>query len=261
MQLIAQDTVKGKLTSKNEAISFANVILRQSNDSSFVGGVVTDEYGSFLISVNETGSFFITASFIGFQTYSSNTLKLEGKNVTIDLGSIEMSEDELILEEIQVVAERPLIVKEVDRTTINIENRMNLAGSSALEVLERSPGVVVNRQSSSLALMGKDGVNVMINGKVQYMPPDALFNFLEGQSATNIKSIELITTPPANLDAQGNAGFINIVLKTNPDEGLNGNYSLSAGYGRGEVGNASIGLNYSKDRWSFFTSYSYLRNG
>jgi outer membrane receptor protein involved in Fe transport len=261
MQLIAQDTVKGKLTSKNEAISFANVILRQSNDSSFVGGVVTDEYGSFLISVNETGSFFITASFIGFQTYSSNTLKLEGKNVTIDLGSIEMIEDYLALEEIQVVAERPLIVKEVDRTTINIENRVNLAGSSALEVLERSPGVVVNRQSSSLALMGKDGVNVMINGKIQYMPPDALFNFLEGQSATNIKSIELITTPPANLDAQGNAGFINIVLKTNPDEGLNGNYSLSAGYGRGEVGNASIGLNYSKDRWSFFTSYSYLRNG
>lgn len=109
-------------------------------------------------------------------------------------------------------------------------------------------------------MMGKDGVNVMINGKLNYMPTDALIQFLEGMDANNISKIELITTPPANFDAQGNAGFINIVLKRNLDEGLQGSYAVSAGYGRGFVGNASINLNYQKGKVNLFGNYSYTRN-
>ena len=71
-------------------------------------------------------------------------------------------------------------------------------------------------------MLGKSGVNVMINGKISYMPINALVEYLNGMNADNAKAIELITTPPANFDAEGNAGFINIELKKT-EEGYNGN--------------------------------------
>ena len=82
-----------------------------------------------------------------------------------------------------------------------------------MEILERSPGVIVDRQGNNISLVGKNGVEVMINGKRSYLPASAVVQLLDGMSADNIESIELITTPPSNFDAEGNAGFINIVMK------------------------------------------------
>ena len=79
----------------------------------------------------------------------------------------------------------------------------------------------------------------MINGKRSYLPASAVVQMLDGMSAGNIKSIELITTPPANFDAEGNAGFINIVMKERTDIGLNGSYSFNYGLG----GNGSVTSN------------------
>ena len=73
----------------------------------------------------------------------------------------------------------------------------------------------------------------MINGKISREPADAIVLMLAGMNANNIDRIELIHTPPANFEAEGNAGIINIVLKTTGDEGLNGGYSANAGYGFG----------------------------
>jgi len=261
--LTAQFSVDGKLTDiRGEALPFANVLLLASPDSSFITGQTSNEDGSFIISTPQQGNYFLSSSVIGYETYYSEIFSLSGANPKKSFGIIVMEEGGIELEAVEVTADKPLIIREIDRTVINIENRVSTAGASLLEVLERSPGVVVNRQSNSIAMLGKDGVNVMINGKFQYMPPDALFNYLEGLSADNIRSIELITTPPANYDAQGNAGYINIVLKNSPeDEGFNGNYALSAGYGRGGVGNANLSFNFRKDKVNAFGGYSYVRNG
>jgi hypothetical protein len=97
-------------------------------------------------------------------------------------------------------------------------------------------------------LVGKEGVVVMIDGKVSYMPIDAVVQLLAGMSSDNIVSIELITTPPANLDAEGNAGFINIVLKKRTDFGLNGSYSISGGYGKGGISNNQLSFNFRKNK-------------
>src|SRR5665213_4256511 len=102
--------------------------------------------------------------------------------------------------------------QKIDRMVINVKNSITDAGGSALDVLEKSPGVTVNRQNNSIAINGKNGVVVMINGRLTYMPMDALFQLLAGTNADNIEKIELITTPPAKYDAEGNAGYINIVL-------------------------------------------------
>lgn len=258
----SQFTVSGIVTDTyGLPLAFANVLLLQANDSMFVSGSTSNDKGVFEISAKSHREYVITVSVLGFDTFTSATFSLENLEPSKDLGTVQLSEGALALNEVQVVGSRPLIERKIDRLVVNVANKINTAGSSALEILERSPGVVVNRQGNSIAMLGKEGVNVMINGKLQYMPADALFSYLEGLDADNIQSLELITTPPANLDAQGNAGYINLILKKNPDEGFNGGYSFSVGYGRGETGNGSVNFNYRKNRINLFGSYSYLRSG
>ena len=147
-----------------------------------------------------------------------------------------------------LVGKKPLYQAEPDGLVVNVENSIVSAGATALEILERSPGVVVDRQNSTISLAGKQGVNVMINGKLSYMPMASLVQFLEGMSADNIKSIKLITVPPARFDAEGNAGYIDIRLRTRTDEGLSGTVTASYGYGRGHVSNDNVSFNFRKNK-------------
>jgi hypothetical protein len=95
--------------------------------------------------------------------------------------------------------------------------------------------VIVDHQNNLISMNGKNGVELMINGKISYIPMAAVVEMLSGMSSGNIEKIELITTPPASFDAAGNAGYINIVLKENNNIGTNGSYNLTAGYGKGLV--------------------------
>lgn len=247
--------ISGQISdNNNEAIAFANVLLMKASDSTFVKGAVTDEGGAFILEGIPSGTYYVEGSVVGFQSARSSEFALNA-NYTVPV--IVMTEGEA-LGEVVVQAKKPLFTQKVDRLVINVENSIVSSGGTALEVLERSPGVVVNRQNNAISVVGKDGVVVMINGKTSYVPASSLVQLLDGMSADNIESIELITTPPANFDAEGNAGFINIVLKKNADLGLNGSYSLSLGYGKGLVSNDNINFNYRKNKFNLFGSYSYL---
>jgi outer membrane cobalamin receptor len=93
------------------------------------------------------------------------------------------------------------------------------AGGTVLDVLERSPGVRIDKQNGGISLSGKQGVMVMINGKLSRLPIETLLQMLGGMNVDNVEKIELITSPPAKYDAEGNAGLINIVLKRRQDDG------------------------------------------
>jgi hypothetical protein len=223
-----------------------------AKDSTYVTGVTTSSDGKFEVSTKESGSFVLSISMIGYTTFYSEGFFLNKENTTKTFSKIILKEGGVELNVLEITAEKPLFERKIDRTVINLENRVVTAGANALEVLERAPTIIVDRNSNSISMLGKEGVNVMINGRLSYMPSDALMQFLEGMSADNIISIELITTPPARFDAEGNAGYINIVLKNNPNDGLNGNYSLTGGYGRGEIINGSLNFNYRKNRINLF---------
>src|SRR5678815_2051937 len=107
------------------------------------------------------------------------------------------------LKGVTVTGKKPMIEQKIDRMVINVKNSIVNAGGSALDVLEKSPGVTVNRQNNAISINGKSGVVVMLNGKMTYMPMDALIQMLDGIRAGNIEKIELITTPPAKYDAEG----------------------------------------------------------
>ncbi|MGB5264542.1 MAG: outer membrane beta-barrel family protein [Lutimonas sp.] len=252
-------SIKGKVidSSTKETIAFATVVIYDKNRKS-IGGVISGDQGDFEIENIPAGKYSVEVQFIGYDNYIRE-LEVKTGAAEMDLGTIAITNIGQSLEEVTIKADKPLFVQKVDRTIINVQSSILAAGSTALEVLERSPGVLVNRQSNSISLVGKQGLMVMINGKISYMPQASIVQMLEGMSSDNIESIELITTPPANLDAEGNAGFINIVLKKQQDIGVNGSYSLSAGVGNGTTTQDNINFNYRKNKLNLFGNYSFLR--
>ncbi len=247
-------TISGSIQeSERVPIAFANVLLFKASDTTLVKGTLAQEDGLYKLENVSSGKYLVQGSMIGYKsTYSKPfDLNFDYKVETIVLSGFEA------LDEVTVVATKQLFEQKVDRMVINVESSIVSSGGSVLEILERSPGVLVNRQSNGISLAGKDGVEIMINGKTSYVPASSIVQMLEGMSADNIESIELITTPPANFDAEGNAGFINIKLKKRTDLGLNGSYSLSAGYGDGETTSDNINFNYRKNKINLFGSYSF----
>ncbi|MCF8247044.1 MAG: TonB-dependent receptor [Saprospiraceae bacterium] len=237
-------------------LPFANVLLLRSTDSTLVKGEVTDIDGKYSFSNVQAGDYLLSVTMVGYATAYSKPFTLNGSD-TKDLSTITVSKDVEQLKTVEVVAKKALFEQKIDRMVVNVANSVTAAGSNALEVLERSPGVIVDRLNGSISMAGKNGVVVMINGKISRMSSDAVVQMLEGMNADNINSIELITTPPSNFDAEGNAGFINIVMKQNPDEGTNGSFSLNAGYGVHEKFGGGLNLNYRKNKVNLFGDYSY----
>jgi Outer membrane protein beta-barrel family/Carboxypeptidase regulatory-like domain len=254
---IAQTTVTGVIVGRNNApVAHANVLLLHSKDSSLVKGMLAATDGNFIFENIPVGSYLITSTFVGYKQIWSSAFYVSD-NKSLDIGKLTLTESARELNAVTVTAKKPLYEQKPDRLVINVQNSITSAGNTALDVLERSPGVLVDRQNNSISLKGKDGVALMINGKVNYMPVAAAMELLKGMSAGTIEKIELITTPPANFDAEGNAGYINIVLKTNDHFGANGSYSASLGYGKGLVGDASVNVNYRKGKINIFGNLSY----
>ena len=253
----AQAKVFGIVKSDDDnIIAGSNVLLLNENDSILVKGTITDPTGKFNFENIPAGSYIVNASFIGYKNYYSKSIVVsnkEGENT----GIIKLKKDALALKEVTLVSRKPMFEQKIDRMVINVKSSITSAGGTALEVLEKSPGVVVNRQNNSIALNGKDGVVIMINGKMSRMPLDAVVQMLNGMNASNIDRIELITTPPANFDAEGNAGFINIVMLTNPNKGFNGTYNITMGVGNGISPSGSMNFNYRNKKINFFGDYGY----
>ena len=252
----AQVKIYGIVTDlANKPVAAANVLLLNYLDSSLVKGTITKAQGNYSFENIKPGKYFTLISYTGFKSLYTNPVETNKED--INSGSFQLVKEEKELNTVTILARKPMFEQKIDRMVINVKNSITSAGGSALEVLEKSPGVVVNRQNNSIALNGKDGVVVMINGKVSRMPMDAVVQMLNGMNASNIDRIELITTPPANFDAEGNAGFINIVLLTNPNKGLNGSYSLTIGYGNGVAPAASMNFNYRNKKINLFGDYSF----
>ncbi|MBN9386163.1 MAG: TonB-dependent receptor [Chitinophagaceae bacterium] len=162
-----------------------------------------------------------------------------------------------VLKEAVITGKKPLVQQRPDGIVINVESSMLTKGSSVLEILQRSPGVIINRRNNSISLNGKEGVMVMINGKLMRMSMTEVITLLEGMSADDIEKIELLSTPPARYDAEGSAGLINIVLKKSRRRGTSGNMSITGGYGWGEKGTAGMNLAHNGKTMDIYGSYTF----
>lgn len=259
-QSLTAQTIQGRVLDENEAgMIAANIYLMTATDTTFIRGTMTSDDGTFIFEKLPVGNYLIQVTSVGYGNTYTTPLKLSATE-SLRLDPIRL-EAGIKLKEVVLVGKKPLYQAEPDGLVVNVENSIVSAGATALEILERSPGVVVDRQNSTISLAGKQGVNVMINGKLSYMPMASLVQFLEGMSADNIKSIKLITVPPARFDAEGNAGYIDIRLRRRTDEGLSGTVTASYGYGRGHVSNDNVSFNFRKNKLNLFGNYSFVLNG
>jgi outer membrane receptor protein involved in Fe transport len=253
--LIAQKIISGQIENADgDPVPFANVMILEPADSSLKKGSLSNQHGKYEIESDIPGKFLISASMVGYRTsYASVDISAhstEKKEINLVL-----SEDLKLLNEVVVNAQKPLFEKEIDRMIVNVRSSVLSSGSTALEILERSPGIIVNRQNNSLSLNGKNNVLVMINDKETRLPIDAVLQMLDGMNSANIENIELITTPPASYDAEGDAGIINIVLIEDADQGTNGNFGIGAGFNWAEILKGNFSFNHRKKKIGIFLNY------
>ena len=255
----AQGIIHGVVLDRsNKPLAGANVLLLHPADSLLAKGMVTNDQGVYSFGNVRPGSYILSFSATGYEKVYSPALAVSDKEKK-DLGTQILAQANQQMADVTVTAKKPLFEQKIDRMIVNVEGNITATGSTILDVLERSPGVIIDRQNNSISLSGKNGVVVMINGKINRMPISAVIQMLSGMSAGNIEKIELITTPPANLDAEGNAGYINIVLKVNDSYGTNGSFSGTMGYGNRDMPQASFNFNHRQGRINIYGDYSFSR--
>lgn len=198
-------TYKGKIVDERQTpISYADVLAMNENNS-IIEGVITDNNGDFKLEIlNNASVDHIEISFIGFETQII-------KPNTFELGTIVLKEEATELKEIVIVARKRMIDQKVDRLVFNVENSVSSSNGSALDLLKVTPSVQVN--NNSINIIGKSGARVLINDRIVQLSGEELVSYLNSFSSDDIKNIEVITTPPAKYQAEGNGGLINIVLK------------------------------------------------
>ncbi|MCG2589568.1 TonB-dependent receptor domain-containing protein [Rhodohalobacter sulfatireducens] len=258
-QVQGQNTLKGIVTDTNHSpLPSATVLLLNSSDSTLVKGGITDDAGVYQIDGISPGTYLLSVTMLGFQKYDTEPLKIT--QADIEAPPIRLQESIDQLDEISVTARRPMFEQETDRLVFNVQQHISSSGNSALELLQKTPGVIVNRQNNSISMSARGEVLLMINNKIQRIPAAVLMARLQGMQAENVERIEVIHQPSAKYDASGSAGIIHIVLKQNNQQGTNGNLSLTGGYGQKEKAGASLNLNSRKGSLNWYGDYTYNRN-
>lgn len=261
MPVIVFSQIQGSVKDVNNVpLANANVLLLLQKDSSMVSGVMASEQGTFSISSFAPGAYLIGVSMIGYKPAFSSPFTIKSSNDHLHIDPIIVEEDTRQIQDVDVVAKKQVYELEIDRMVINVGNSITSSGNTALEVLEKAPGVIVDRQNSSISMSGKGGVMIIINGRQNRMPMAAAVEMLASMNADNVEKIELITSPPAKYDAEGDAGIINVVLKKNDDFGTNGSFNLGAGMGERERLNGGLNLNHHVEKVNYFGIYNATYN-
>lgn len=207
----------------NNPIAYANVLMTSLGESKTANGTSTDESGYFIIENLKSGDYILKISFLGFKSYSTR-VELD-RNIHFD--TVILEENLEALDGVTVVAKRPTIKRMVDRLVFNVENS-TLSNSNVLDVLKHTPGVLVHDGAITIK---QSTPTVYINDRKVHLSSSEIQQLLEGTSATNVKSIEVITNPPAKYEAEGGA-VLNIVTGKNIIAGYNG--SVFGNYKQGQ---------------------------
>ena len=229
-----------------QPVEVANVLLKQAKDSTYITGMLTDTQGCFSFD-QPLGEYLLHITLIGSEDLYVPVVLQGNKNV----GELTLKSSSALLDEVTVTAARPVIKRLVDRVVFDAHNTIASAGGSALDLLREVPGLQVGQ--NSIGIIGKGGIKVYINDRETKLSGDELIDYLRSYDASQILKVEVITTPPSKYDAAGNAGIINIRLKSRPKDYVGG--TASASYSTGEKDNygyGGINLNLSKGRVSSF---------
>jgi outer membrane receptor protein involved in Fe transport len=230
-------------------LQYATVSLHQLPDSQLISGTITNYKGEFAFKNIQGNSFYICSEYIGFE---KNTIKIDlsGKqNYLVD--TIFLNNKSIDLEAVEISGEKRRIEFQMDKKIVNVSNDLNISGGTAVDALENVPSVEVDFEGK-VKLRGSSSFTVLVDG---VQSPLSSTDALNQIPAITIDKIEVITNPSAKYDPSGTSGIINVILKKNKNEGMNGLLELSAGLN--EKYNSNFSLNYKKKKLSLNTNINW----
>lgn len=244
----AQNKLSGTITdAQNTPVVTASIALFTSADSTLHKLAISEDNGKFIFDDLSPAHYYLRITHINYYDTLVD-INAIGNDMQIHLRHRDKG-----LKETVVTSFKPLIEHKTDRTIFNVENSIAAAGTDALEVLRKAPGVIV--QDNNISIAGKSTVRIMINDRLLQLSGEDLINFLKTISADDITRIEIITNPGAQYDAEGNTGLLNIVLKKSKRDGLNGNIRATYEQHVYSIANTGANINYTNDKISTYFSF------
>ena len=256
--LAQTNSICGKVKASNEKnLTGATIYLYNFADSTLTKTSFTDTAGNFILFQVKKGNYFVVASHINYQNNRFQVINFSGENkFTCPPIVLQLEEKKLQAITIASSYQKPIIIVTADKTIFNVENSINSIGSNAFELLQKSPGVVTDKDDN-ISMMGKNGVRIYIDGRPTPMEGTELSSYLKSINSASISSIEMISNPSAKYDAAGNAGIINIKFKKNNTLGLTAAISSGLNFGRTLKTTESFSLNYRSTKFNLFSNYSF----
>jgi len=259
-----QGKINGSIIdASGKPISSVTVSLLKAKDSSLAKAAVSSKDGKYEFDGLAAGDYLVLATSAGLEKKYSNKISITGTS-SGKVNELQLNPAAKSLNEVTVTARKPFIETKIDKTVVNVEASPTSAGATAMEVLEKSPGIMVSNDGI-ISLRGKSGVIVMMDGKPTFLSPTDLANLLKNMPASAIDQIEIMTNPSAKYDASGNSGVINIKTKKGRAGGFNGTvmsaFTTSFYTENGILyltpkNQNSFTFNYRKNKINFFGNYN-----
>ncbi len=255
---IAQNAgkISGTVLKNTKPADGATISLLRAKDSSTVKFSAAGKEGLYVFENIAEGNYIISATAVGHQKAWSSVVELSSQAPSVQVPAISLVTVSKDLADVTVTAKRALIEQRIDRTIVNVEASITNIGTSALEVLEKAPGVTVDRDGN-ISLKGKEGVLIMVDGRPTQLGGADLANLLRNMNSSQLDQIEIMTNPPARYDAAGTSGIINIKTKKTITAGFNGSASLAYSQGRYPKTNEGFNFNYRNAKLNLFTNLSH----
>lgn len=258
---IATDAQKAVLSgviknSSDKPLEGATVSLLKAQDSSLIKIEVADKTGTYRFENIPYGNYLVKAEAIGYERNFGKSFEISQTQSAAALDEIKLKAGAKVLTGVNITAERPLIENKIDKTVVNVDASPTNTGLSALEVLEKSPGVTVDN-NGNISLKGKQGVIILIDGKPAYLSGENLTNYLKNLPSNQLDQIEIMSQPSAKYDAAGNSGVINIKTKKNRNSGLNITYTTSAIVAKYFKNTNNLIFNWRKGKTNLFGNYGF----
>jgi len=239
-------SISGKVFDKttSQPLEYSTVSIINKESGKTINGSIADVHGNYTVTDIPYGTYKIDINFIGYEKITIDSLAIKPGRRSVSLGTVYLVSSMHNLQGVTVTGDKPIIENKIDKTVYNAANDITSQGGLAIDVLKKVPQVTVDIDGN-VELQGNSNIRFLINGKPSSVFGNSLSDALASIPASQIKSVEAITTPGAKYDSQGTGGIINIILQDNNIQGVNGNINLSAG-SRLENGSANFNFRHNK---------------
>lgn len=161
------------------------------------------------------------------------------------------------IRETQIIGKKPSVKLEAGKTILDASQATFQQGTLK-DLLQQIPGVILDN-NNNVSIKGKSGLRILVDGKTSQLAMSDMKTFVNSLPAGSVKSIEVLTNPGAQYDAQGKSGIIHIKLKKDKREGFNTKISAGVGSVLNKY-NSGIFTNYKNEKINLFGNYQFNYN-